>query len=149
MEISHLDKYSDPLLEIELRCIVSIDHPWDVSTTLLESTCGKYNWLDMIWKGTHQSIYSPTVGSVCQSKNHAMWSMQLSVELRDRIVSRHRSGELWQRSRVPLWRWENIPEGQPSLQNSTNQGVMVEWPDGSHSSVKGTWQPAWNLPKGT
>uniref|UniRef100_A0AAR2JGI1 Uncharacterized protein n=1 Tax=Pygocentrus nattereri TaxID=42514 RepID=A0AAR2JGI1_PYGNA len=26
---------------------------------------------------------------------------------------------------------------------------MVEWPDGSHSSVKGTRQPAWSLPKGT
>ena len=24
-------------------------------------------------------------------------------------------------SRVPLWRWENLPEGQPSLQYSTNQ----------------------------
>ena len=27
---------------------LSIDHPWDVSTTWLESTCGKLNWLDMI-----------------------------------------------------------------------------------------------------
>ena len=36
---------------------VSIDHPWDVSTTWLESTCGKLNWLDMIWKGTSLSIY--------------------------------------------------------------------------------------------
>uniref|UniRef100_A0A8C4SRG5 Uncharacterized protein n=1 Tax=Erpetoichthys calabaricus TaxID=27687 RepID=A0A8C4SRG5_ERPCA len=24
---------------------------------------------------------------------------------------------------------------------------MVEWPDGSHSLVKGTWQPAWNHEK--
>jgi hypothetical protein len=40
--------------------------------------------------------------------------------------------------RVPLWRWENLPEGQPSLQHSTNQAFMVEWPDGSHSLVKGT-----------
>ena len=30
------------------------------------------------------------------------------------------------------------PEGQPSLQHSTNQAFMVEWPDGSHSSVKDT-----------
>ena len=43
----------------------------------------------------------------------------------------------WQSSRVPLWRWENIPEGQ-SLQHSTNQTFMVEWPDGRHSSIKGT-----------
>ena len=27
---------------------------------------------------------------------------------------------------------------QPSLQHSTNQAFMVEWPDGGHSSVKGT-----------
>jgi hypothetical protein len=33
---------------------------------------------------------------------------------------------------------ENLPEGQPSLQQSTNQAFMVEWPDGSNSSVKGT-----------
>ena len=51
--------------------------------------------------------------------------------------------------RVPLWKWENLPEGQPSLQDSTNQAFMVEWPDGSHSSVKGTGQPSWSLPKGT
>ena len=35
---------------------VSIDHPWDVSTASLEFTCVKFNWLDMIWKGTHLSI---------------------------------------------------------------------------------------------
>ena len=33
---------------------------------------------------------------------------------------------------------ENLPEGKPSLQHSTNQAFMVEWSDGSHSSVKGT-----------
>ena len=31
----------------------------------------------------------------------------------------------------------------------TNQAFMVEWPNGSHSSVKSTWQSAWRLPKGT
>jgi hypothetical protein len=34
--------------------------------------------------------------------------------------------------------WEHFPEGHPFLQHSTNQAFMVEWPDGSHSSVKGT-----------
>ena len=47
----------------------------------------------MIWKGTHLSIKGPTVDSACQSKNQAMRSKELSIELRDRIVSRHRSGE--------------------------------------------------------
>uniref|UniRef100_A0AAZ3RD84 Uncharacterized protein n=1 Tax=Oncorhynchus tshawytscha TaxID=74940 RepID=A0AAZ3RD84_ONCTS len=35
-----------------------------------------------------------------------------------------------------MWRWENHPEEQPSLQHSNNKAFMVEWPDGSHSSVK-------------
>ena len=48
-----------------------------------------------------------------------------------------------------LWRWENLPEGQPSLQHFTNQAIMVEWPDGSHCSVKGSRQPACSLPEGT
>lgn len=73
------------------------------------------------------------------------------AELRDRIVSRHRSGEgsimlkwkkfgttrrwprtwwsLWLRFRDLVWRWDKLPEGQPSLRHST------EWPDGSLSSV--------------
>jgi len=38
----------------------------------------------------------------------------------------------------PPIRPENLPEEQPSLQLSTNQACMVEWPDGSHSSVKCT-----------
>uniref|UniRef100_A0AAZ3P6X5 Sleeping Beauty transposase HTH domain-containing protein n=1 Tax=Oncorhynchus tshawytscha TaxID=74940 RepID=A0AAZ3P6X5_ONCTS len=33
---------------------------------------------------------------------------------------------------------ENLREGQPSLQHTIHQAFMVEWPDGSHSSVKGT-----------
>jgi hypothetical protein len=37
---------------------VSIDPPWDVSTTWLDSTCGKFNWLVMIWKGTQLSVRS-------------------------------------------------------------------------------------------
>jgi hypothetical protein len=47
----------------------------------------------MIWKETHLSIQGPTVESAYQSKNQAMRLKKLSVELRDRIVSRHRSGE--------------------------------------------------------
>ena len=31
----------------------------------------------------------------------------------------------WQSTRVPLWRWENLPEGQPSLWHSTNQAFMA------------------------
>ena len=41
---------------------VSIDHPWDVSTTWLESTCGKFNWLDRAWEALHWRI-SPNRGA--------------------------------------------------------------------------------------
>jgi hypothetical protein len=34
---------------------------------------------------------------------------------------------------------DNLPKGKPPLQNSTNQAFMAEWPDGSHSLVKGTF----------
>ena len=40
----------------------------------------------MIWKGKHLST------PVCQIKNQAMRSKELSIELQDRIVSRHRCG---------------------------------------------------------
>ncbi len=53
----------------------------------------------------------------------------------------------WQSSSVSLWSYENLPEGQPSLQHSTNQAFLVEWLNGSHSSPKGTWQPTWSLPE--
>ena len=42
---------------------------------------------------------------------------------------------------------EIFPEGQPSLQHSTTQAFIVEWPDGNHSSVKA--QHTWDLLKGT
>jgi phosphoribosylcarboxyaminoimidazole (NCAIR) mutase len=51
----------------------------------------------MIWKGTHLSIIGPTVDRARQSKTQAMRLKELSVELRDRIVSRHRSGEEYQK----------------------------------------------------
>jgi hypothetical protein len=124
-----------------------------------------------------------------------MRSKELSVELRDRIVLRHRSGEGYERNSGVLKVSKNIvafiilkwnkfvtpktlprvahltklsnlgrrglgqggdhePDGhsdrapeflcgdgrtfqkEPSLQHSTNQAFMVEWPDGSHSCLE-------------
>ena len=48
----------------------------------------------MIWKGTHLSIYVLTVDRACQSKSHEV--ERIVVELQERIVSRHRSGEGYQ-----------------------------------------------------
>ena len=149
---------------------VSIDHPCGVHTTWLEFTCSKLNWLDMIWKGTHLFGKAHTVDRAYQSKNQAMRSKELSIEVQDGIVSRHRSGEGYQNISAALkiskntvtsiilkWKtfdWaigghSDLPEGQPSLQHSTNQAFMVEWPDRSRSSVKYTWKLTWSLPKGT
>lgn len=36
---------------------ISLHHLRDVSTPWLESTCGHFNWLDMIQKGTHLSVF--------------------------------------------------------------------------------------------
>ncbi len=40
-----------------------------------------------------------------------------------------------------------VVESQPSLQPSTSRGFMLEWPDGSLSSVQDTWKPAWRTPR--
>ena len=69
--------------------LVSIDHPWDVSTTWLQATCGKLNWLDMIWKGPWSRRWPRT-----------RWS-------------------LWQSSRVPLWRWLSFWKVLPSPQRNS------------------------------
>jgi hypothetical protein len=72
---------------------------------------------------------------------------ELYVELRDRIVSRHRNGEEYQNIsaalKVPkntvasiILKWKKM--GEPSLQHSTNQAFMVVARYESHSSVKGT-----------
>ena len=70
---------------------ISLDHLWDVTT------CGKFNWLDMLWKGTHLCIWGLTADNAYQSENQAMGSKELPVDLRDRIVSRHRFGEVYQK----------------------------------------------------
>ncbi len=48
----------------------------------------------MIWKGTHFFIKGFTADNACQSENQVMGSKEQPAELRDRIVSRHRSGEV-------------------------------------------------------
>lgn len=41
------------------------------------------------------------------------------------------------RARVLLCRLENLNEQQPSVQHSANQALMVKWPEGIHTSLKG------------
>ncbi len=46
-----------------------------------------------------------------------------------------------------IWRWEQLTEGQTSLQHFNDLGFMVVWPDSSLSSVKTT--PLLGLQKST
>ena len=54
---------------------------------------------------------------------------------------------LWLSSSDPVWRWEKLPEVQPSLRHSTDLGFMAEWQDRSLSSMKDTGKLAWSLKK--
>ncbi len=93
-----------------------VDHCWDVSTPRLESTCGNLNWLDMIWKGTFRSIKRLTADNAYQRENQVMRSKELSAEFRDRIVSRHRSGESYKKKSASL----KVPK-------STVPSIVLKW----------------------
>ncbi len=95
---------------------ISLDHCWDISTPWLESTCDKLHWLDMIWKGTYLSIKGLTADNAYRSVNQAMRSKELPAELRDRIVSRHRSGEGYTKKSAAL----NVP-------NNTVASINLKW----------------------
>ena len=85
----------------------------------------------MIWKGTHLTIQGPTVDSVCQ-QNQAMSSKERSVELRDRIVSRHRSGEGYQKMSTSL----KVPK-------STVASIILKWKKfGTTKTLPRAGQPA-------
>ncbi|XP_052359309.1 oocyte zinc finger protein XlCOF20-like [Oncorhynchus keta] len=59
---------------------------------------------------------SGVVDSACRSKNQTMRSKELSVELRDRIVSRHRSGEGYQKISAAL----KVPK-------NTVASIILKW----------------------
>ncbi len=64
----------------------------DVTRLWVKITCGKFNWMGMIWKGTHVLIKGPTADAY-KSKNQALESKEQSVELRNRFYSNHTSEE--------------------------------------------------------
>ncbi len=55
----------------------------DVTTLRVKLTCGKFNWMGMIWKGTYVLINGLTADNAYQSKNQALRSKELPVELRN------------------------------------------------------------------
>ncbi len=78
-----------------LLLLLSAPPFWNTLITRLwvKVTCGKLNWMGMIWKGTHILIKGPTADNAYQSKNQALASKEQSVELRNRFASSHTSGE--------------------------------------------------------
>ncbi len=56
-----------------------------VFVTILQVTltCGKFNWMGMIWKGTHVLIKGLTADNAYQSKKQALRSKELPLELRN------------------------------------------------------------------
>ena len=65
----------------------------DVTTLQVKLTCGKFNWMGMIWDGTHILIKGLTADNAYQSKNQELRSKELPVELRNRLMSSHTSVE--------------------------------------------------------
>jgi hypothetical protein len=84
---------------------VSIDHSWDASATWLERHTPVY-----VRSHSWQCMYQ------AMSKYQAMRSKELSVKLRDRIVSRHRSGEGYQKMSAAL----KVPQ-------NTVASVILKW----------------------
>ncbi len=64
-----------------------------VTTLQVKLSCGKFNWMGMIRKGTHVLIKCLTANNAYQSKNQALGSKEQSVYLRNRFLLSHRSGE--------------------------------------------------------
>ena len=65
----------------------------------------------------HTCLYKvPQIDSACQSKNQAMKLKELSVELRNRIVLRHRSGEGYQNISAAL----KVPK-------NTVASIILKW----------------------
>lgn len=49
---------------------------------------------------------------------------------------------LWQSFSITLSKWENLVEGQPSVQHFINQTFMEEWPEKAHDNLCGISQNA-------
>ena len=74
-----------------------------------------------------------TVDSACQSKNQAMRWKELSIEIRDRIVSRHRSVQEYQNMYIPkntmasiILKWKTLPRaGRPAKPSNRGRRALV------------------------
>ncbi len=74
-----------------------------VTRLWVKITCGKFNWMGMIWKGTHVLIKGSTADNAYQSKNQALGSKEVSVELRNRVASSHTPGKELRKNILLHW----------------------------------------------
>ncbi len=102
-----MHKYSNPYLgQLEFISgafilLVGVTRLW------VKVTCGKFNWMGMIWKGfsiclvlnmfwicfEYVFLKGPAADNVYQSKNQALGSKVQCLELRNRFASSYTSGE--------------------------------------------------------
>ena len=165
---------------------VSIDHPWDVSTTWLESQAGSLIQLIGHDMERNTPVYIRSHGRQCMSeqklshevKEIACWALRqdcveaeiwegyqkmstalkvpkstvASIVLNGKSLEHPtlpragRLSKLSNRGRRAFVRevTKNTMVTLTELQSSSVEAFMIEWPDGGHSSVKGTWQPTWS-----
>ena len=107
------------------------------------------NSIDCTWFGTaHTCAFSgPTVDSACHSKNQVKRSKELSIELRDRVVSSNRSGEGYQRS--PRTEWPPFFLNGRSLEPPIlflELATQPNWAIGGEGPWSGRWpRTRWSL----
>ena len=84
---------------VALRCgqmpPVCFNFLWDMSWTWLESTFGKWSWLDIVEKGTHLcTIQGPVIHTARRDpKPQTMKCEELTVDLHNKTVFKHWSGQ--------------------------------------------------------
>ena len=101
--------------EIELRCILFALIILEMFLQLYWSP-PVFNSLDWTWFGkAHICLYKEPQLTL-QSKTQAMRSKEFSVELRDRIMSRHRTGEGYQNISAAL----KVPK-------NTMASIILKW----------------------
>lgn len=74
------------------QVLIPPDHPPDVSAASLDSICGKFSWLDMIWERLTPVYIRSHVDGACQSTSQAWSQRNRLANLPDRFVWRRRSG---------------------------------------------------------
>ena len=136
-EIPNLHKYSDPLLwDVKLSSGASCFH-WSSLRcfyNLIGFHLRSFQLIGHDLKKAHTGLYKgPTADSACLSKNQAIRLKELSEELRDQIVPRHRSGEGFPKQLLHHWRSSRTKWPQSFLK------MELVW---NHQDSSESWPPS-------